>query len=65
MDIKKSIKKEKLETWKTKTPFPFGNCKICDDKATGTHYGVPTCEGCKVKLKFIKIYNRHSVLDIE
>jgi hypothetical protein len=28
--------------------FLFGNCKICDDKGTGIHYGVLTCEGCKV-----------------
>jgi hypothetical protein len=23
-------------------------CKVCFDKATGIHYGVATCEGCKV-----------------
>jgi hypothetical protein len=23
-------------------------CKVCNDKATGIHYGVATCEGCKV-----------------
>ncbi|UJR09645.1 hypothetical protein I4U23_013879 [Adineta vaga] len=30
-----------------KQPFPFGQCRVCMDKATGAHYGVPTCEGCK------------------
>jgi hypothetical protein len=28
--------------------FSFGKCKVCKDKATGMHYGVNTCEGCKV-----------------
>ena len=28
--------------------FDFGRCKICKDKATGIHYGIPSCEGCKV-----------------
>lgn len=32
-----------------KRPFPFGRCRVCSDKATGAHYGVPTCEGCKVR----------------
>jgi len=27
--------------------FPFGKCRICHDTATGVHYGVVTCEGCK------------------
>ena len=31
-----------------KRPFPFGLCKICGDQATGVHYGIETCEGCKV-----------------
>ncbi|CAH1785408.1 unnamed protein product [Owenia fusiformis] len=28
-------------------PYPFGQCRICNDGATGVHYGVATCEGCK------------------
>ena len=32
----------------------FGICKICDEKSSGIHYGISTCEGCKVN-KFISI----------
>ncbi|CAF1042318.1 unnamed protein product [Adineta steineri] len=37
--------KEKQE--KKPISFPFGKCRICHDRATGVHYGVVTCEGCK------------------
>lgn len=43
--------KEKLKKKKPKSTFPFGMCKVCNDKATGVHYGISTCEGCKVKKK--------------
>jgi hypothetical protein len=41
-EVKKSDSKE------SKQPFPFGMCKVCGDQATGVHYGIATCEGCKV-----------------
>jgi hypothetical protein len=31
-----------------RSKFNVGKCKICKDVASGIHYGVATCEGCKV-----------------
>ena len=45
---KKGSKSAKSLVKKPKSTFPFGKCKVCDDKATGVHYGISTCEGCKV-----------------
>ncbi|UJR36452.1 hypothetical protein I4U23_029175 [Adineta vaga] len=42
-----NAKKTSTNTSIDKRPFPFGHCRVCTDKATGAHYGVPTCEGCK------------------
>jgi len=43
-----SIQREELNSAKLKVKYPFGHCRVCNDKATGVHYGIATCEGCKV-----------------
>lgn len=42
---KKDMQQQKAAA--RKQTFIFGECKICNDKATGVHYGIITCEGCK------------------
>jgi hypothetical protein len=37
-------------------------CEICEKPATGVHYGVPACEGCKVRLRTIIADEQHVVL---
>lgn len=39
----------KTEAPPVNSAFSFGDCKICGDIATGIHYGIATCEACKVK----------------
>lgn len=31
-------------------------CRVCGDKASGFHYGVHSCEGCKVSFEILMKY---------
>jgi hypothetical protein len=31
-------------------------CRVCGDKASGFHYGVHSCEGCKVSVNRNNIF---------
>lgn len=35
---------------------PHMQCGVCHDRATGVHYGLATCEGCKGKEKFTFLF---------
>jgi len=35
---------------------PFIACRVCGDKASGYHYGVTSCEGCKVSSLFQLVF---------
>lgn len=34
-------------------------CKVCDDYANGVHFGVTSCEGCKVSISIQSFYTYH------
>jgi hypothetical protein len=44
---KMTEEKKQIET-KQNNALQYENCKICNDVSSGFHYGVFTCEGCKV-----------------
>jgi hypothetical protein len=50
---RKKSKPNEDEKASATSSFSFGSCKVCTDKATGIHYGVSTCEGCKVSILLI------------
>ena len=53
------LNKKRTENGKYEAKFQFGKCRICSDEATGIHYGVCTCEGCKVLFFFqTKVINK-------
>lgn len=42
------LNQKRVRNSKYQAVFNFGQCRVCCDKATGIHYGVASCEGCKV-----------------
>ena len=40
---------------------PFIACRVCGDKASGYHYGVTSCEGCKVCWHILLMASKHFV----
>lgn len=44
------------------TPF-LPPCRVCGEKASGFHYGVNTCEACKVRLVYFFRHSNSHALD--
>ncbi|CAF0895411.1 unnamed protein product [Adineta steineri] len=47
MESRSSTSPNSSKNKRTRLTFPFGACRVCSDSATGIHYGIATCEGCK------------------
>jgi len=51
MKTQKKSKKESDSPTSSATVLPMlPPCRICGEKASGFHYGVNTCEACKVSI---------------
>lgn len=49
-----SLPRESLVKEKPSSSSRYGGeCAVCKDKASGFHYGVLSCEGCKVGLNMV------------
>lgn len=56
ISLEYGLSKKRSENEAFEAKFNFGNCRICNSEATGIHYGVCSCEGCKVKYNFSRLH---------
>lgn len=54
-----NLNKKRARNDKFEITFNFGKCRVCKSDATGIHYGVSSCEGCKVIFLNVKTNNIH------
>nr|ASL70587.1 nuclear receptor [Brachionus plicatilis] len=47
LSFEHSLNKKRTQNDKFEVKYNFGKCRICKSEATGIHYGVSSCEGCK------------------
>nr|ASL70586.1 nuclear receptor [Brachionus plicatilis] len=47
ISLEQSLSKKRSQNELFEAKYNFGQCRVCKSKATGIHYGVCSCEGCK------------------
>ena len=48
--------RENFRSMPAKAHIEIIPCKVCGDRSSGIHYGIITCEGCKVRFKKIHFF---------
>jgi hypothetical protein len=54
-----NIQQINLQSMNKPGTTPASPCVVCGDKSSGYHYGVSSCEGCKVSLILIRNRNEY------
>ena len=54
--------RENFRSMPAKAHIEIIPCKVCGDRSSGIHYGIITCEGCKVRYYIIRYLQWKSIV---
>ncbi|VDK70785.1 unnamed protein product [Litomosoides sigmodontis] len=55
----------KLDDLNCKPQIEYENCPVCGDRVSGYHYGLLTCESCKVRITLPYVFLRSALFHMK